>query len=234
MPLAFDRIRLLVPDSVISRPVDGITVVVDVATGRSFTLDEVGTRVWELLTTMPSAQAAYETLLQEFDADPSQMRDDVERPDRRAHEPTSCSGFRRSERRHLMSYVVVSSHRGMALDAGRNEAYARALAAAITPDSVVLDLGAGTGVHGLMAARLGARRVYLVEPEDIIALAEENVRANGLQDVVQCIQGRIEDVTLPEPVDVIVSVLTGNFLLTEDLLPVLFHARDRFLRPGGT
>ena len=68
MPLAFDRIRFLVPDSVISRPVDGITVVVDVATGRSFTLDEVGTRVWELLTTMPSAQAAYETLLQEFDA----------------------------------------------------------------------------------------------------------------------------------------------------------------------
>jgi hypothetical protein len=79
MPLAFDRIRFLVPDSVISRPVDGITVVVDVATGRSFTLDEVGTRVWELLTTMPSAQAAYETLLQEFDADPSRMRDDVER-----------------------------------------------------------------------------------------------------------------------------------------------------------
>jgi hypothetical protein len=79
MPLAFDRIRFLVPDSVISRPVDGITVVVDVATGRSFTLDEVGTRVWELLTTMPSAQAAYETRMQEFDADPSQMRDDVER-----------------------------------------------------------------------------------------------------------------------------------------------------------
>jgi hypothetical protein len=79
MPLVFDRIRLLVPDSVISRPVDGITVVVDVATGRSFTLDEVGTRVWELLTTMPSAQVAYETLLQEFDADPSQMRADVER-----------------------------------------------------------------------------------------------------------------------------------------------------------
>ena len=132
-----------------------------------------------------------------------------------------------------MSYVAISGHRGMALDAGRNDAYAQALAAAITPDSVVLDLGAGTGVHGLMAAHLGARRVYLVEPEDIIALAEENVRANSLQDVVRCIQGRIEDVTLPEPVDVIVSVLTGNFLLTEDLLPVLFHARDRFLRPGG-
>jgi hypothetical protein len=49
---------------------------------------------------------------------------------------------------------------------------------------------------------------------------------------VQCIQGRIEDVRLPEPVDVIVSVLTGNFLLTEDLLPSLLHARAS-LNPGG-
>jgi len=67
------------------------------------------------------------------------------------------------------------------------------------PDTVVLDLGAGTGVHGLMAARMGARRVYLVEPEDIISVAEEIAEANGLRDRVRCIQGRIEDVSLPEP-----------------------------------
>jgi SAM-dependent methyltransferase len=97
----------------------------------------------------------------------------------------------------------------------------------------VLDLGAGTGVLGLIAARLGARRVYLVEPEDIISVAEEIVRANGLQDRVQCLRGRIEDVNIPERVDLIVSVMTGNFLVTEDLLPVLFKTRDRFLRPGG-
>jgi predicted RNA methylase len=75
-----------------------------------------------------------------------------------------------------MSYLSVASHRRMALDARRNDAYYAALAGAIRSESVVLDLGAGTGVHGLMAARLGARRVYLVEPEDIIALAEEVVR----------------------------------------------------------
>jgi len=132
-----------------------------------------------------------------------------------------------------VSYLTVASHRSMALDARRNEAYRAALERAIGPDTVVLDLGAGTGVLGILAARLGARRVYLVEPEDIVLVAEELVAANGLQDRVRCLQGRVEDVQLPEQVDVIVSVLTGNFLLTEDLLPTLFHARDTVLKPGG-
>jgi precorrin-6B methylase 2 len=132
-----------------------------------------------------------------------------------------------------MSYLAVSDHRSMALDAIRNAAYGRALRQAIDAETVVLDLGAGTGIHGLMAARLGAKRVYLVEPEDIIAVAAENVRANGLTEVIQCVQGRIEDVTLPEPVNLIVSVLTGNFLLAEDLLSSLFYARDHALAPGG-
>jgi 2-polyprenyl-3-methyl-5-hydroxy-6-metoxy-1,4-benzoquinol methylase len=121
----------------------------------------------------------------------------------------------------------------MALDAVRNNAYAAALKHVVTPDSVVLDLGAGTGVLGLMAARLGAKRVYLVEPEDVITVAGELAAANGLQGVVRCMQGRVEDLRLPERVDVVVSVLTGNFLVTEDLLPALLHARDTLLKPDG-
>lgn len=121
----------------------------------------------------------------------------------------------------------------MALDAIRNTAYEAALRRVVTPETVVLDVGAGTGIHGLLAAKLGAKSVYLVEPEDIIAVAEETVRAHGWDDRVHCIHRRMEEVTLPEPVDVIVSVLTGNFLLTEDLLPTLLHARDTALKPGG-
>lgn len=122
----------------------------------------------------------------------------------------------------------------MALDRTRNRAYFEALRRVVTPDSVVLDLGAGTGVLGLMAARLGARRVYLVDPEDIIDVAAEITEANGLARVVECVRARIEDVRLDEPPDIIVSVLTGNFLVTEDLLETLFFARDHLLKPGGT
>jgi predicted RNA methylase len=132
-----------------------------------------------------------------------------------------------------MAYESIASHRTMALDTVRNRAYANALARTITPNSIVLDLGAGTGVLGLMAARLGARRVYLVEPTDVIAVARELGCANGLEDRVHCLRGRLEAIELPEKVNVIVSVMTGNFLVTEDLLPVLFHARDTVLQPGG-
>ncbi|MBW4418208.1 MAG: methyltransferase domain-containing protein [Myxacorys californica WJT36-NPBG1] len=132
-----------------------------------------------------------------------------------------------------MSYSFVRGQQTMALDERRNLAYLEALKKVITPDSVVLDLGAGLGIHGLLAAQLGAKRVYLVEPEDIITVADAIAKKNGFGDRVKCLHGKIEEVEIPEPVDVIVSVFTGNFLIEEDLLPSLFYARDRYLKPGG-
>lgn len=121
----------------------------------------------------------------------------------------------------------------MVFDEFRNERYAQAIRACVTPESTVLDLGAGLGVLGLIAAAAGARRVYLVEPEAIVRLAPQVAQANGLSDRITVLQGTVEEITLPERVDVIVSVFTGNLLFTEDLLPSLFFARDRFLKPGG-
>jgi SAM-dependent methyltransferase len=132
-----------------------------------------------------------------------------------------------------MSYSQVASHRSMVFDEYRNELYARGLRKLVTPDSVVLDLGAGMGIHGLIAAAAGAKRVYLVEPEPVVQVAREIARANGLADRIVVLEGTIEEVELPEQVDLIISVFTGNLLYSEDLLPSLFHARDRYLKPGG-
>jgi SAM-dependent methyltransferase len=120
----------------------------------------------------------------------------------------------------------------MILDRVRNEAYARAIRAVVTEDSVVLDLGAGLGILGFIAAKAGAKKVYCVEPAPAIEGAKMVAKANGLTNV-EFIQATAEQLELPEQVDVIISVFTGNFLLTEDLLPSLFHARDKFLKPGG-
>jgi len=121
----------------------------------------------------------------------------------------------------------------MVYDAVRNAAYAKAIAAAVTPACTVLDLGAGLGMHGLLAAAAGAGKVFLLDSSAVVELGAEVAQCNGLGDRVKVIHKRIEDAEILEPVDIIISVFTGNFLLAEDLLPYLFSARERFLKPGG-
>lgn len=133
-----------------------------------------------------------------------------------------------------VSYVDPVGQRSMVLDEHRNSFYHAALKSVITPDSVVMDLGAGLGVLGLMAAKLGAAKVYLVEPATDLIVAKELAVANGLQDNIVYIPKSVEQAGELGPVDVIVSVFTGNFLLEEDLLPSLLFAREQYLSPGGT
>ena len=121
----------------------------------------------------------------------------------------------------------------MVFDEIRNKFYSDAIKALVTQDSVVMDLGAGLGLHGLIAARTGAKKVYLVEPERVILAAAKVAKENNLSEKIECFQTKIEGLELPQPVDVIISVFTGNFLLQEDLLPSLFYARDKHLAKKG-
>jgi len=64
------------------------------------------------------------------------------------------------------------------MDRVRTGAYCQALALAVKPGDVVVDLGAGTGIFTLHACRLGARLVHAIEPNDVIQVAREVVHAN--------------------------------------------------------
>lgn len=118
-------------------------------------------------------------------------------------------------------------------DSVRMGAYRAALERAVRPGDAVLDIGTGTGVFALLAARLGARRVYAVEPHDVIDLGRRIAKANGLLDRIDFIQALSTDVDLPERVDVIVSDLRGVVPLFQNHLPTIIDARERFLVPGG-
>ena len=121
----------------------------------------------------------------------------------------------------------------MIADSVRTEAYARALRDAVKPDSAVLDIGTGTGLFALLACQFGARRVYAVEPSDAIALALEIARANGYAERITFIQGVSERVTLPEPVDIVVSDVRGVLPLCQRSVPSILDARRRLLAPSG-
>src|SRR6185437_16151653 len=87
----------------------------------------------------------------------------------------------------------------MLADAPRMDAYAAALRRLVRPDSVVMDLGCGPGVFALLACKLGARRVYAVEPNNVIGLAREVAVANGLADRIEFFESLSTEITLPEP-----------------------------------
>ena len=50
--------------------------------------------------------------------------------------------------------------------------------------AVVLDVGCGTGILSMFAARSGAKRVYAVDASDIVKRAEEIIKDNGHEDVI--------------------------------------------------
>ncbi|HEX6912250.1 MAG TPA: 50S ribosomal protein L11 methyltransferase, partial [Longimicrobium sp.] len=98
----------------------------------------------------------------------------------------------------------LAGYGAMAGDRVRMKAYAAAIARAVRPGDVVLDVGAGTGVFSLLACRAGARRVYAVEPADAIHTARELARENGFADRIDFIQGVSTAIGLPEKADVVV------------------------------
>ena len=131
-------------------------------------------------------------------------------------------------------YAEIEVHRSMICDRVRTDAFRRSIGAVVGPGDVVLDVGAGSGILSMFAARAGAARVYAVERTTVAVMAQELAAANGLADVIQVIQGDIVDIDPPERVDVIVSEWLGGFGIDEGMLVPVITARDRWLKPGGT
>ena len=124
----------------------------------------------------------------------------------------------------------------MLQDQPRTNAYKAAFEALKEEDirgKVVLDVGAGTGILSLFAAKCGARKVYAVEASNIAAHTQQLVEENGFQDVIQVVQSKVEDAVIEEKVDIIVSEWMGFYLLHESMLKSVLAARDKWLKPEG-
>lgn len=130
-------------------------------------------------------------------------------------------------------YAEFEVHRTMIRDRVRTGAFQRAIDSVVRAGDIVLDVGAGSGILSVFAARAGAARVYAVEQTSIAVLAQQLAAANGVAEIIEVIQGDIMDIELPERVDVIVSEWLGGFGIDEGMLIPVIAARDRWLKPGG-
>ena len=127
----------------------------------------------------------------------------------------------------------IEYHRTLIADRVRLEAFKAALTVLIRPgESVVCDIGTGTGILAFLASRLGARKVYAYEGAEIGAVAEKLRSHNRLRNV-EMIAGRSTEVIDPPRADIVVSETLGNYALEEFLVETMNDARLRHLKPGG-
>ncbi|KAJ5908993.1 hypothetical protein N7495_001675 [Penicillium taxi] len=145
-------------------------------------------------------------------------------------------GMEHAEVRYFTSYDHHGIHEEMLKDEVRTKSYRDSIYqnGHIFKDKVVLDVGCGTGILSMFAARAGAKHVIGVDMSSIIEKAKEIVAVNGLSDKITLLQGKMEEVVLPFPnVDIIISEWMGYFLLYESMLDTVLYARDKYLNKGG-
>ena len=70
--------RVTVPDDVLMRELDGESVILDLASENYYGLDDIGTRMWQLLISSGTVQEAYDTLLLEYDVEPQRLQEDMQ------------------------------------------------------------------------------------------------------------------------------------------------------------
>lgn len=122
----------------------------------------------------------------------------------------------------------------MIADRVRTDAYAEALRKTIREGAVVVEIGTGPGVFAVLACQLGARKVYAIEPAEIIQVAREVAAANGCAEKIDFFEQLSDRVALPAHADVILSDLRGVLPFFQRHIPAIVDARRRLLVPGGT
>lgn len=130
-------------------------------------------------------------------------------------------------------YAELARQRFMVSDRPRTDAFAEAIREVVQGGERVLDLGTGTGLLAMLAAKAGAGQVYALDQAEIAAAARETVARNQLDGVVEVVHGNATGFQLAEPVDLLVSEWLGHFAFSENMLDDVIVCRDENLKPGG-
>ncbi|KAG9329655.1 hypothetical protein JZ751_003258, partial [Albula glossodonta] len=130
------------------------------------------------------------------------------------------------------SYAHFGIHEEMLKDEVRTLTYRNSMYhnKHIFRGKIVLDVGSGTGILSMFAAKAGAKQVYGIECSSISEYSEKIIKSNHLDNVITIFKGKVEEVELPvEQVDIIISEWMGYCLFYESMLNTVIFARDKWL-----
>ena len=138
----------------------------------------------------------------------------------------------------IISRAIPNWHVSLVKDDQRNNAFEAALIRSIKPGMRVLDVGAGTGLLAMMAARAGADEVYSCELNPAMAaVAADIVQANGFEDKITIIAKNSKDMDAKADMgglaDLVVAEILGSDLVSEQVLPAMRDVIARLAKPGA-
>ena len=140
--------------------------------------------------------------------------------------------------RNAYNDVVPAWHFAMINDKPRNDAYQAAIARAVSGKRV-LDIGTGTGLLAMMAAKAGAASVTSCEAVAVIAeRARDIIAHNGLHNKIAVLARHSTDLVvgrdLTSRADVLITETFSSDLLSESVLATVEHAHANLLTPDAT
>ncbi|EGT49227.1 hypothetical protein CAEBREN_23887 [Caenorhabditis brenneri] len=137
------------------------------------------------------------------------------------------------------SYAHFGIHEEMLKDEVRTTTYRNSMYhnTHLFKDKIVMDVGSGTGILSMFAAKCGAKKVYAIEFSNMAHTSQKIIDKNGLTDKITIINKKVEEIEeLPdgvEKVDIIISEWMGYCLFYESMLNTVIYARKKWLVPGG-
>lgn len=137
----------------------------------------------------------------------------------------------------LRTRMLPVWHVPMVNDTPRNDAYEAAIKAWVRPGDLVLEIGTGSGLLAMMAARAGATVVTCEAVPWIAETARKVIAANGLSDRITVVNSLSTALTvggaLPRRADVLLSEIVASDFLSERIIPAVNDARERLLTPDA-
>ena len=114
-------------------------------------------------------------------------------------------------------------------DTGRNIAYKKAIEK-ISPGSIMCDIGTGTGLLSILAARAGAKKVYSIEMDTGRAeFARKIIQKLGLDDTIQVINKnfyKCDRNDIPDDVDYFVSETIGSQIFDKEIIQIANKSKE--------
>lgn len=134
---------------------------------------------------------------------------------------------------HTFDGYSIKDYGEMVTDPARTQAFVTALTNAITPESIVLEIGTGAGFFALLACKLGAKKVYAVEPDNAIEVGKLCVKNNPGSERIIWLQALSTEIELPEKVDIVIGDLHGTMPFYNFNILSMRDAVLRHMKPGG-